>query len=119
MRRKVFDKRVFQNCQDDQFGKLRIEQPTKNLCIFCKNFVSDAQRILPIQDGIPYRAELAVATDTLDKAIGVKNYAHCQSLDFVEFALFVEPTVQIKFIDFVKTLLVKFARLPHIIKRSV
>lgn len=119
MGRKVLDKRIFQNCQNNLFGKLRIEQPTKNLCIFCKNFVSDAQRVLPIQDGIPYRTELAVATYTLNKAIGVKNYAHYKSLDFVEFALFVEPTVQIKFIDFIKTLLVKLTRLPHIIKRSV
>ena len=49
----------------------------------------------------------------------IKNYAHIRLLGILLGLLLAEPGVKIHPVDFVKALLVKFARLPHLLSHVI
>ena len=104
---------------DDRFCKSRLEESGQNLFIFKKDFIGYAQRVLSFLYGEPYTMVCTVVGYALNKAVGVKNNTHGLVLFLLHSFLFAEPLMKIHLVDFVKAFLVKFARLPHLLRHLV
>ena len=119
LRRYVLDIRAFNYRHDNGFCKRLSEKTLKNLGVFLNNLVTDAQRIIATNDGVPHGTEDAVAAYALDKAVGVENDTHRLLLSLFHSFLLMKPSVKVHPIDFIKALLVKFSRLPHLFRHLV
>ena len=104
---------------DDGLGKLGIEVSAQDFFIFKKNLACYTQGILSIQDRLPHPTIHAVVCHTLDEAIGVKNDTHYLRFYIFLCFLFSQPLMKVRFVNLVKTFLVKFARFPHLFSEFV
>lgn len=103
--------RILDNCFNNRFGKLRIEELSQDFVIFHENLVGDAKVVLPRQNGCPHSAINAMMAYALYDAISVKYYAHNELNDkFFLCLLLAEPLMKIHFVNLVKAFLVQLTR---------
>ena len=107
------------NSINNSLGKFRIEEPFQNFLVFKKYFIRDTQRVLSMQYRQPDITVNTMTTNALHKAVCVENNTHRLLLGFFLSLLFAQPCMKIHLVYFIKTLLIKFARLPHLLSHFI
>ena len=104
---------------DDCFCKIGIKESFQNFLVFKEYLVRNAKSVMTLQHGQPNVTVNTMTTYALHEAVCIENYAHIRLLGILLSLLLAKPGVEIHPVDFVKTLLVKFARLPHLLSHII
>ena len=118
--RNKFDVIALGNGIKNKISNIFASQTLKYLGIFLQNLIGYAQRAFARKHGFPNFAVRTPFRNTLNEAIGIKNYTHdylsaCRDATL----LLTQPSMKVHLVDFIKALLVKNALVPKFVKMFV
>jgi len=104
---------------NDSFCKSGAKESFQNFLVFEEYLVRNAQCVKSLQHREPNVTVNTMTANALHEAVCIEDNAHIRLLGLLLSLLFAQPSMEIHLVDFVKTLLVKLARLPHFLSHAI